>query len=233
MHECVRGELFSRSIAADSRRKEFDIKNETLIHCGVKPEFVFIGDSITHYWEINAFFDTDRHLMINRGIGGDITEYVKKRFYVDVIQLKPAYCILGIGTNDTKEMAPDFWSSPTVRTYDEIVASVKADYRDIIRQAKAGNVNLILTSILPRHKPGSINEDIKMQYICTINQWMETEAEKEQLIFVNYFDALIDHTTNQLKAGVTVDGLHPNGRGYAVMANVLKDTLERKGVCLG
>lgn len=30
--------------------------------------------------------------------------------------------------------------------------------------------------------------------------------------------------------GITYDGLHPNGRGYAVMADVLKATLEKNEI---
>ena len=50
----ARLEYFSRTAAADSRRKEFDIKNHSLIYTDQKPDFLFIGDSITHYWELNA-----------------------------------------------------------------------------------------------------------------------------------------------------------------------------------
>ena len=46
----TRSEYFSSIAAADSRRKEFDIKNHSLIYTEQKPDFLFIGDSITHYW---------------------------------------------------------------------------------------------------------------------------------------------------------------------------------------
>ena len=49
----TRLEYFTQTVAADSRRKEFDIKNHSLICEGRKPECLFLGDSITHYWELN------------------------------------------------------------------------------------------------------------------------------------------------------------------------------------
>lgn len=99
----TRLEYFSEDVAADKNRKEFDIKNHTLCYTNQRPDFLFIGDSITEYWELNAYFRNSDQLIINRGIAGDTTKYLKKRFYVDAVQLKPKYCILGIGINDSIE----------------------------------------------------------------------------------------------------------------------------------
>ena len=80
---------------------------------------MFIGDSITEYWELNAYFRNSDQLIINRGIAGDTTKYLKKRFYVDAVQLKPKYCILGIGINDSIELEGDIGKNsnryPTVK----------------------------------------------------------------------------------------------------------------------
>ena len=48
--------LFGVAAAADSRRYEFDSGNEELLLAGVRPDVVFIGDSITHLWEVQAYF---------------------------------------------------------------------------------------------------------------------------------------------------------------------------------
>ena len=105
----IRLEYFSEDVAADKNRKEFDIKNHTLCYTNQRPDFLFIGDSITEYWELNAYFRNSDQLIINRGIAGDTTKYLKKRFYVDAVQLKPKYCILGIGINDSIEVEGDYW----------------------------------------------------------------------------------------------------------------------------
>ena len=46
----TRLEYFSEDVAADKNRKEFDIKNHTLCYTNQRPDFLFIGDSITEYW---------------------------------------------------------------------------------------------------------------------------------------------------------------------------------------
>ena len=86
----TRLEYFSEDVAADKNRKEFDIKNHTLCYTNQRPDFLFIGDSITEYWELNAYFRNSDQLIINRGIAGDTTKYLKKRFYVDAITQKTA-----------------------------------------------------------------------------------------------------------------------------------------------
>ena len=58
-------------------------------------------------------------MIINRGIAGDTTKYLKKRFYVDAVQLKPKYCILGIGINDSIELEGDYWKKLEPVPYSE------------------------------------------------------------------------------------------------------------------
>lgn len=72
---------YSEIVAADSRRKEFNIKNHSLLYSKQKPDFIFAGDSITHFWELNAYFRNPDHFIINRGIAGDNTTYLRKRFF--------------------------------------------------------------------------------------------------------------------------------------------------------
>lgn len=76
----TRLEYFSEDVAADKNRKEFRIKNHTLCYTNQRPDFLFIGDSITEYWELNAYFRNSDQLIINRGIAGDTTKYLKKDF---------------------------------------------------------------------------------------------------------------------------------------------------------
>lgn len=71
----TRLEYFSEDVAADKNRKEFDIKNHTLCYTNQRPDFLFIGDSITEYWELNAYFRNSDQLIIN---GTDVKKAAKK-----------------------------------------------------------------------------------------------------------------------------------------------------------
>lgn len=223
---------FTQVIAADSRRKEFDIKNDSLMQSDQKPDFIFIGDSITHYWELRAYFHYQGQLIVNRGIGGDTTEYLKKRFYADVLQLNPKYCIMGIGINDSIELEGDYWKLLEPKPYEEVLCKAQKNIEDIILQAKNEDMVLILTSLLPIHMPISLNESARKQYINDMNQWMKQITRREELIFVNYFEAMVVQETSELLDGITYDGIHPNGKGYEIMASVLKNTLHQNKIII-
>ncbi|MGO4371467.1 hypothetical protein AB4Z21_11835 [Paenibacillus sp. MCAF20] len=89
--DIVKPGFFATAAAADGRRGEFDIGNEIIIAHNVPVDFVFIGDSITHMWELNAYFGRGGQFVVNRGIGGDISSHVLRRFDVikvnDMLQL--------------------------------------------------------------------------------------------------------------------------------------------------
>ena len=46
----------SQVFRADERRMEFDCKNQTIIQKECPVDIVFIGDSITQMWELEAYF---------------------------------------------------------------------------------------------------------------------------------------------------------------------------------
>ena len=167
----TRLEYFSEDVAADKNRKEFDIKNHTLCYTNQRPDFLFIGDSITEYWELNAYFRNSDQLIINRGIAGDTTKYLKKRFYVDAVQLKPKYCILGIGINDSIELEGDYWKKLEPVPYSEKLKIVKSNIIEIIQQAKKEKIMLILTSLLPINIPILRYERDRKMYIKELNEW--------------------------------------------------------------
>src|SRR5579862_2838998 len=83
----VRPGEFGLAVAADSRRYVFDMHNEALIVREVPVAAVFIGDSITDMWALDTFFRARDGLVVNRGIGGDRTPFVRRRLEADVLQL--------------------------------------------------------------------------------------------------------------------------------------------------
>lgn len=226
----TRLEYFSLPVAADSRRKEFDIKNHSLIYEKKRPDFLFIGDSITHYWELNNYFGQTNGLIINRGIGGDTTTYLRKRFYVDAIQLQPKYCILGIGINDSIDLEGDYWKLLEPKPYNEVLTTAEKNLEDIIFQAEKAEMELIFTSVLPINIPISLHEEARIQYIKDINGWLKFTAQDRNIIYVDYYQGLVNPDTGKIKDGTTYDGLHPNALGYHIMAEILKTTLGKNNI---
>ncbi|MFI3172852.1 MAG: SGNH/GDSL hydrolase family protein [Eubacteriales bacterium] len=223
---------FSEIVAADARRKEFDIKNHSILRTKKTPTFLFIGDSITQYWELNAYFDTTNNLIINRGIAGDTTTYLRQRFAVDALQLNPQYCILGIGINDSIQLEGDYWKLIPPIPYEDILYPAQRNIEDIILQAQESSTLLILTTLLPIAIPILQHEDMRRQYIWDMNQWLLSKAEQYKLPIINYYTALTYPGANKPLDNITIDGLHPNANGYEIMALLVKNTLSKHNILI-
>ncbi len=224
--EIVSPGAFGVVIAADARRIEFDLKNESILHRGIPVDFVFLGDSITHYWELEAYFYTGNGLILNRGIAGDGSEFALRRFPADVVQLKPKMAVVMIGINDTKfrSVFPSH-SSPLNPDPDKIVHTIVGNIRQIAHQASDHDVEIAVCSILPLHLPLSSRSGEVNQIVAKANHSLRAFADKHKLPFVDYHSHFIQEDGLTMRAELTDDGIHPHSAGYEIMARVLTETL--------
>jgi Lysophospholipase L1 and related esterases len=221
---------FSLQVAADSRRLEFDYKNEVIISNDIPVDFVFIGDSITHFWELNAYFRRQGKLVLNRGIGGDTTEYVLKRFEADVVQLKPWYAVMKIGVNDTLKLESDPWQK-IVGSYPEAVEEgIARNIKAIIELAGNRKQDLILCSILPTNMVVTQKNKERNILINRVNSKLEMIAKESGIIYVDYYSHFIGSDRVTLMDGVSDDGVHPHVVGYNMMADILRETLMQNSI---
>lgn len=218
---------FSEVVSADNRRKEFDIKNQSIMRKNITPDFLFIGDSITHFWELPAYFNTSKKLIINRGIAGDTSTYLNKRFESDALRLSPKYCIIGIGTNDSILLEGDYWKLIQPTPISEVLSNAQNNILDVIRKGQKTSTQLIFTSLLPINIPILQYEPKRKQFICEFNEWLERTCAKEKCVFVNYYKATTFPGTNKPLDNILLDGLHPNAVGYEIMSLLLRNTLNK------
>jgi lysophospholipase L1-like esterase len=169
---------------------------------------VFMGDSITDGWRLNEYFNGREY--VNRGISGQITGEMLGRMKADVIDLHPkAMLILG-GTND-------LFRGVAVKTVEDNLAMIG----DLCH---TNGIRPVFSSVLPvsdYHKSENPRyENIKFRppdKIVEINNWMRDYCRTHNFIYVDYYNALKD-TNGVLGADLSDDGLHPNAKGYRIMA---------------
>ncbi|CAH1202143.1 hypothetical protein PAECIP111891_01984 [Paenibacillus allorhizoplanae] len=224
----VKPGFFAMAAAADSRRGEFDLGNEVLIAHKVPVDFVFIGDSITHMWELNAYFGRGGRFIVNRGIGGDISSHVLRRFDADVIQLKPKVVVIKIGVNN-------FWALDGAiaehrRTAEQIMPALVDNIQEMVVKAKEHEITPVICSILPTNMPHSANNTIRNTSIRFVNEQLQQIANEQGAIYVDYHARMVTEDGIQLRDGLADDGLHPHVLGYDIMANVLREELALKGI---
>ena len=174
---------------------------------------VFMGDSITDAWpqpRFGRFFEGRPY--VGRGISGQTTPQMLVRFRPDVIALAPKAVVILAGTNDI--------AGNTGPMTDE---EVQGNIASMSELAKAHGIKVVLASILPTSAyhaaPGAAPQTTlrPMARIRAINAWMERYARENGHVYLDYFSAMVD-ASGVLRAELSEDDLHPNAKGYDVMA---------------
>lgn len=178
---------------------------------------VFFGDSITDMWKLDESFPGKPY--VNRGIGGQTTSQMLVRFRQDVINLQPKVVVILAGTNDIAG------NSGPIADVD-----IEANYSDFAELAKAHNIRLIFSSVLPVYNYTDPSRDFfaqrPMGRILELNKWLKAFCEKNHLIYLDYFSSLVDDK-GMLKRDLADDGLHPNKAGFAIMAPMAEKAIEK------
>jgi lysophospholipase L1-like esterase len=216
--------MFGDNAAADRLRGRFDFWNEEIIREDVAVGTVFMGDSITELWQLDAYFAPSDGVILNRGIGGDIATHMAKRFEADVLQLRPRNVVILAGTNDVARMLaankPD----------DEIIPAVTAAIESMMDAARKAGINTLVCSILPTNDDTK-NHQGKARILPRINEKLKTACAAKGCIYVDYVPRLAD-SSGALRKDLARDGLHPHYAGYEIMAGCLQETARRKGLRL-
>jgi lysophospholipase L1-like esterase len=178
---------------------------------------VFFGDSITAGWHLDESFPGKPY--INRGIGGQTTPQMLIRFRQDVIELHPKVVVILAGTNDIAG------NTGPMRLED-----VEANYASFGDLARANNVLVVFSSVLPLHNytPQSQNffSGHPPEKILALNRWMKSYVDgHSDCFYLDYFGAMVDDK-GYLKRDLADDGLHPNAAGYKIMAPLAEAAID-------
>ncbi|HEX5433349.1 MAG TPA: SGNH/GDSL hydrolase family protein [Candidatus Angelobacter sp.] len=176
---------------------------------------VFLGDSITDIWKLDKFFRGKPY--VNRGISGQTTPQMLVRMYPDVIDLKPDAVILLAGTNDIAR-----------NTGPATEKMIEENYRAITELAQAHHIKVIICSLTPVSDYTARPQTVRRPpaQILKLNVWIKGYAARVHATFADYYSALED-SKGMLKDGYSNDGLHPNDRGFALLAPVAEAAIEK------
>ena len=176
---------------------------------------VFFGDSITDNWskpDYGGFFPDKPY--VNRGIGGQTTAQMLLRFRADVLELSPRAVVILAGTNDVAGNAGP--ATP---------AQIQDNLASMAELAKAHGVRVVLASLLPvsddkkdaNGQPVTRTRQRPPATLRELNAWLSAYAAANAHVYLDYFSATAD-AGGLLRPELNDDGLHPNAKGYAVMA---------------
>ena len=176
---------------------------------------VFLGDSITDFWRLAQSFPGKPY--INRGISGQTTPQMLVRMYPDVIDLKPAALIVLAGTNDIAG-----------NTGPVTIGMIEENFEAITELAEAHGIKVILCSLTPvsdyTKNPQTVSRP--PADILKLNAWLREYSTKAHAVFADYYTATVDGQ-GMLREGYSGDGLHPNAKGYELMAPVAESAIQQ------
>ena len=182
-----------------------------------KPRVVFMGDSITDRWDLAKSFPGRDY--INRGIGSQVTAQMLLRFQQDVVALHPAAVIILAGVNDVQ----GFMQAPSA-------AQIEANDEAMADIADRHGIRVIFASILPvdDYAPGAA-DTLKERHpaeLRAINRWLQAFCRTRGYVYADYYSALVD-SHGLMTRGLSVDGVHPRAKGYAIMAPIAQAAIDR------
>ena len=170
-----------------------------------KGRVVFFGDSITDAWTANGgtFFPGKPY--VNRGISGQTTPQMLVRFRQDVIDLHPAAVVILAGTNDIAG-----------NTGPSTLEMIEDNLTSMAELAHANGIHVILASVLPAADYPWRKGLEPAPKIKALNQWIADYCAQKKFTYLDYYTAMAG-PDGGMKPGISIDGVHPNAAGYAIM----------------
>jgi lysophospholipase L1-like esterase len=214
----------SRLMASDARLRDWsNLARYREANRALAPtagRVVFMGDSITDSWpqpRFGEFFPGKPY--VGRGISGQTTPQMLLRFRQDVINLKPSVVVILAGTNDI--------AGNTGAMSNE---DIQNNLMSMSELAKANGIRVVLSSILPvsEYHVTTIPQTTQrpMDRIKSLNDWMKGYAAAQGHLYLDYFSAMVDDK-GLLRAELSADDLHPNAKGYAIMAPLAEAAIQQ------
>lgn len=195
--------------------KKYSAENEKLKSEPSENAIVFMGNSITEGW-VHAspeFFSDNNY--IGRGISGQTTPQMLIRFMPDVLDLHPKAVVILAGTND---IAGNTGFSSVKMITDNIKAMAQL--------AVKNDIKVILCSVLPVFDYPWRKGLEPIDKIEETNQWLKEYALENGHIYLDYYSEMVDEKKG-LKKEFSEDGVHPNHKGYSVMAPLAKTAIQK------
>ena len=207
--------------------KRYDAKLKQIADYKNDVEIVFIGDSITHFWDTDAqkskrkygglatynkYFS--KYKVINLGYGGDRTQHAlwiaAKSQYLN--NIKPKMVMVMIGTNNIARNR----ATP---------AAAAAGVTKVVEalRARLPETKILLFGVFPRE--ASAKHKYR-QHIKDINAVINKLADDKNVFYCDITDKFLDKN-GTLSRKIMPDLLHPNDAGYEIWAQAMMPYVEK------
>jgi O-acetyl-ADP-ribose deacetylase (regulator of RNase III) len=190
-----------------------------------RQKIVCLGDSITYGFPygpqaswVALAAEALALEMVNAGVNGDTTAQMRARFEAEVARKMPAYAIIMGGTNDA-------WVGATLAEVQESIrAMTEASFDHGICPVLGlpAPVNVSALGAFPGEDVAGFTGDLN-----AFRDWMRAFATENALPVLDFHRALLNPATGEADPSYFVDEGHPNHKGYHVMFEAVRNTLQQ------
>jgi lysophospholipase L1-like esterase len=192
--------------------------NAEFIGARIRPDVVFLGDSITdqwaNFWTYQPDFARDP-ARVGRGIAGQTSPQILVRFGSDVINLKPRVVHIMAGTNDI--------AGNTGHETDE---EIEGYISNMVELAQLHGIKVVLASIPPAADFFWHKGMMPAPRIRALNKRLETYAMQQKLTYADYWSVL-SAPDGGMRRDFSDDGVHPSENGYLAMEPLAKAAITK------
>ena len=203
--------LFVIKVSKSSKEKHYDEMNAS----AQKGQTVFFGDSLTEFYDLGQYFPDE--VFYNRGISGDTTDGMLNRLDNNLLSVEPSRVVFLGGANDLNHGL----------TPGQIVENIRLILTNIKTALPGCEVYVqSLYPVNPYTHPVYLNSvaSRKNSDILLINEALVPLCKELGCTYINVHDSLTDANGN-LREELTMDGLHVNADGYAIVTKILSSYL--------
>jgi lysophospholipase L1-like esterase len=170
---------------------------------------VFIGDSLTEWYDWQERFPADR--VMNLGISGEtVEELLDRRDHIRSRVESPDIIFLMTGINNILSEQYDI-TGP----YAEFVRNLTTWYK---------GATVVVQSLLPVDMPWIRNDTIR-----TINRHLAAIAREHDAEYLDVYSRFVDANGSPIPGLLSDDGVHLAAKGYDVWAKVVEKYLNEAG----
>lgn len=147
--------------------------------------------------------------VVNRGVGGETTSVGVRRFGGVLAADHPGFVLVMEGTNDAER--------------GEDASTIVGNLESMVSQAE-GNHSVPIIGTLP---PIFRNDPRGQGTVLAANEQIRALATARRITLAEVFDGMNDRSLFATPEEGVTDPLHPNERGYGVLAGIWFDALQR------
>lgn len=147
--------------------------------------------------------------VLNRGVNGERSDEIERRFERDVIAHSPRVVVIIAGVNDVYQG----------RSAAEVIARLRAMYV----LARGAGIGVVAGTIVPYNTATATQND----QMHAVNAWIAEEALRDPNVVAVDTRFAVAAADNPDRLAGSPDGLHPDIDGYRRMADALEPAIAR------